>query len=328
MNDSAPLLRVRELTVTYPVRSVTGHKRRGLTAAHDVSFDLKQGHIFGLVGESGCGKTSLARAIAGLCPSASGTIEYRQTELRLMNAHELRRKQREIQYLFQDSLAALSPRRSIWQTLVEPLSLYRIGNREQRKSMIENALQIVDLHAEVLSRYPHELSGGQRQRIALARALLSQPTIIIADEPMSSLDVSVQARMIELIRKVRQETGIAFLFISHDMAVVQQLADELAVMYLGRIVEAGPAARIFSEPAHPYTRALFQAVPRLHPGEPGASIPLHGEPPSALTPPPGCVFHTRCPQLMENCRTESPAEINLAAAGGGSHTVRCHLWNT
>jgi len=328
MNHAKPLLRVRELSVTYPVRPVPGHKRNRLTAASDVSFDLQPGHIFGLVGESGCGKTSVARAIAGLLSPAAGTVEYRQTELRQMNSPELRRKQREIQYLFQDSLAALSPRRSIWQTLLEPLTLYRMGSREQQKSMVENVLRTVDLHTEVLSRFPHELSGGQRQRVALARALLSQPTIIIADEPMSSLDVSVQARMIELIRKVRQETGIAFLFISHDIAVVQQLADEVAVMYLGHMVEAGPAVRVFSDPAHPYTRALFEAVPRHTPGRPKTEIPLQGEPPSALTPPAGCVFHTRCPQAMENCRVTSPSESNLAAAAGGRHLVRCHLWNT
>jgi len=328
MNGDAALLQVRMLTVSYPIRHPPGYRRSELTAVRDVSLDLRQGHIYGLVGESGCGKTSVARAIAGLCNISAGAVHYRQRELKQMTARELRQARREIQYLFQDPLAALSPRRTIWQTLLEPLKLYGIAGPDSRRPLIEHVLQTVDLHQEVLSRYPHELSGGQRQRVALARALVSEPAIIIADEPMSSLDVSVQARMIELIRKVREETGIAFLFISHDIAVVQQVADEVAVMYLGQIVETGPAAHVFSKPAHPYTRALFEAVPRHRSDQRTGLVTLKGEPPSPLTPPAGCVFHTRCSQAMASCRASKPDEINLAAPAGGNHTVRCHLWNT
>lgn len=328
MNSGPALLQVRKLQVTYPLRAAFGRRSSRLTAVGGVSFDLHRGRIFGLVGESGCGKSSLARAIIGLTAAAAGTVLYQERELGRMDVRELRQTRRQIQYLFQDPLAALSPRRNIWQTLLEPLNLYRIGSRESQRSRIENVLGIVDLHPEVLTRFPHELSGGQRQRVALARALVTEPAVIIADEPMSSLDVSVQARMITLIRKVRKETGIAFLLISHDLAVVQQLADEVAVMYLGQIVETGPAAGVFSKPAHPYTRALFAAAHRRHPEHGAMPIPLHGDPPSALTPPAGCVFHTRCPQVMENCLTRCPTEINLAAASGGNHTVRCHLWNS
>jgi len=328
MTTTPALLRVRGLTVTYPLRTMMKGRGVLLTAVRDVSFDLRKGHILGLVGESGCGKTSVARAIAGIRVPASGEIYYRQHPLGQMNRRELRQARREIQHLFQDSLAALSPRRTIWQTLMEPLKLYGIDNPGQRGSIIGNALTTVDLQQDVLARYPHELSGGQRQRVALARALVSEPAIIIADEPMSSLDVSVQARMIALIRKVRQETDIAFLLISHDIAVVQQLADEVAVMYLGQIIETGPSARVFGTPAHPYTRALFAAVPRPGRGPRGGMVALEGEPPSALTPPAGCVFHTRCPRAMEKCLTTSPVTTNLAATAGGNHKVRCHLWNS
>lgn len=328
MNSGPALLQVRKLEVTYPVRTAFGRRGGRLTAVGGVSFDLRQGRIFGLVGESGCGKSSLARAIIGLTVAAAGAVLYRQRELGQMDVRELRQARRQIQYLFQDPLAALSPRRTIWQNLLEPLNLYRIGTRESRRSRIENALGTVDLHHEVLTRFPHELSGGQCQRVALARALVAEPAVIIADEPLSSLDVSVQARMITLIRKVQQKTGVAILLISHDLAVVQQLADEVAVMYLGQIVESGPAARVFSKPSHPYTRALFAAAcgRRFEPD--AMPVPLHGDPPSGLTPPTGCVFHTRCPLVMAECLTRTPMEVDLAASSSANHTVRCHLWNS
>jgi len=328
MSADAALLQVRQFTVNYPLRSKPGIRARSLPAVRGVSFNLQRGHVLGLVGESGCGKTSVARAITGLTAAAAGTVHYQERELGRMNRRELCQARRDIQYLFQDPLAALSPRRNIWQTLLEPLALYKIGNAESRRSRIDNVLETVGLHQEVLAHYPHELSGGQRQRVALARALVSEPKVIIADEPMSSLDVSVQARMITLVRKVRQETGIAFLLISHDLAVVRQLADEVAVMYLGQIVESGPAGRIFANPAHPYTRALFEAAPGRRPRPHAEPAPLCGEPPSVLTPPAGCVFHTRCTRAMERCSIKIPEEINIAAASGGSHKVRCHLWNS
>ena len=299
-----------------------------MVAARGISFDLHRGRVFGLVGESGCGKSSLARAIVGLKAPAAGTVHYQGRDLDQMDTAERRQSRREIQYLFQDSLAALSPRRTIWQTLLEPLALYRIGSRQTWRSRVDHVLATVDLQQEVLTRYPHELSGGQRQRVALARALVAEPKVIVADEPMSSLDVSVQARMIALIRKIQRQNDIAILFISHDLAVVQQLADDVAVMYLGQFVESGTTASIFANPAHPYTRALFASVPGHYPEEAPAAASLNGEPPSALTPPGGCVFHTRCPEVMNHCFTRNPSEVNLAAASGGNHIVRCHLWNS
>jgi peptide/nickel transport system ATP-binding protein/oligopeptide transport system ATP-binding protein len=315
--------------VAYPLRRTLLGSRSRLEAVRGVSFELYEGRIFGLVGESGCGKSSLARTLLGLTTPASGQVYFRNEDLGRMDARRLGRARREIQYLFQDPLASLSPRRSIWQTLQEPLLLYGIVPREEHRSHIEHALEIVDLPPEILPRYPHELSGGQRQRVALARALVARPALIIADEPMSSLDVSVQARIITLIRKVQRELGMAFLLISHDLAVIQQLADDVGVMYLGEMVETSPAAELFRHPAHPYTRSLLQGSPwrsgwRL---TEGAALP--GEPPSALTPPAGCVFHTRCPQVLAECHTHHPADFILATeTGGGSiHSVRCHLWN-
>ena len=328
--NETPLMQVRKLAVSYAVRSNAGRRHQKLFAVRNVSFDLHAGRIFGLVGESGCGKTSLARALLRLTEPASGDVFYQAREMGDMDAASLRKARRDMQYLFQDPIASLSPRRTLWQTLVEPLLLYRIGQRVEQRERIEQTLRIVDLHPDLVSHFPHELSGGQLQRFALARALLAQPRLIIADEPMSSLDVSLQARMISLIRKVQQDLGVAFLLISHDLAVIRQLADDIGVMYLGELVEISPRRELFSNPAHPYTRALLDAHSgRFHPGGQKRDA-LVGEAPSALTPPPGCVFHTRCASVMERCRAQSPEETRITRSGPGHahHTVRCHLWNT
>jgi oligopeptide/dipeptide ABC transporter ATP-binding protein len=328
MSTASPLLQVRNLEIRYSRRGPFNAAARQITAVRGASFDVQRGRICALVGESGCGKSSIARAIAGLVAPASGTVLYQGHDLNRLGQRELRQARRDIQCLFQDPLAALSPRLDIWHTLLEPLDLYRIGDRRTRRSHIEAVLERVDLQPDVLARYPHELSGGQRQRVALARALLAAPKAIVADEPMSSLDVSVQARMIALLRKLQQQTRFTMLLISHDLAAVQQLADDIAVMYLGEIVETGPAAAVYASPAHPYTRALFSAVPGWHRGQLETATLPQQETPAALTPTAGCVFHTRCAELMEPCSSKSPAEITLAAAaGGGHHKVRCHLWN-
>ena len=327
MTTGQDLLRVSDLCVAHKLRRSLRRSSGEIQAVNNISFRIDSGRIFGLVGESGCGKTSLAKAIIGLSRPSSGTIYFAQNDVNSMDATARFQMRREIQYLFQDPLAALSPRRTIRQSLAEPLRLYRIGDRDSHQARIEDILRTVDLSNEILRRYPHELSGGQRQRVLLARALVSEPKLIIADEPLSSLDVSVQARMISLIRKVRDEKGVAFLLISHDLAVVQQLADDIAIMYMGHIVETGPASRIFSQAAHPYTKALFDAVPgSLFENDSQHSIA--GEPPSALTPPAGCVFHTRCPGAMNVCRSRPPEETPLAQAKIGKHLVRCHLWNS
>jgi oligopeptide/dipeptide ABC transporter ATP-binding protein len=231
--------------------------------------------------------------------------------------------------VFQDPFASLSPRRNVLQSLLEPLAHFRIGTPVERRDRALAAMQQVGLEPKILNRYPHELSGGQRQRVALARALVCEPRLIIADEAVSSLDVSVQARILELILKLRDETGTAFLFISHDLAVIRQLADVVGVMYLGQILELAPAESIFRQPAHPYTRSLLRAVPSPDPAR-DKPLALDGEPPSPLTPPPGCVFHTRCREALERCKREIPLESRLEGSGNThySHLVRCHLCNT
>jgi oligopeptide/dipeptide ABC transporter ATP-binding protein len=321
-----PLLSIRDLVVQY---DTSGRGKPLLTAVNGVSFDIQAGSIFGLVGESGSGKTSLAQSIVQLVRPAGGQILFRGDELVNMKEAKLREARRNIQLVFQDPLASLSPRRSILQSLLEPLDHFRIGDPGQRRIRALGSLETVGLDQDVQHRYPHELSGGQRQRVALARALVAEPELIIADEAVSSLDVSVQARILELILRLREKTGVAFLFVSHDLAVIQQLADVVGVMYLGKLLEVAPADALFRRAAHPYTRSLLDAVPAPDPGH-DRPLVLSGEPPSPLTPPSGCVFHTRCPKAMNQCQSLQPDEINVSEAGvsHSTHLVRCHLWNS
>ena len=299
-----------------------------MSAVRGVSFELRAGRILGIVGESGCGKTSLSRALIRLLPAVAGDVVFRGRAIGSMNTAELRQVRREAQYIFQDPLAALSPRRTIGQTLLEPLVLHGIGSAAERPARIARCLETVGLDEVVLGRLPHQLSGGQRQRVALARALVADPSLIIADEPMSSLDVSVQARIIRLLLDVRAARGVAMILISHDLAVIRQLADDVAVMYLGELVETAPAADLFRAPAHPYTRALLDSVPVADPSVRTRPSWLNGEPPSPLTPPAGCVFHTRCPQATARCATVTPDMHRIAAPPSNplSHAARCHLW--
>jgi oligopeptide/dipeptide ABC transporter ATP-binding protein len=324
MRAESPLLSVRDLVVKYWVGSGS---KDFLTAVNGVSFDIHAGSIFGLVGESGSGKTSLAHSIMQLVRPAAGEVRFHGKNLARMKKPGRQKTRRNIQFVFQDPLASLSPRRSILQSLIEPLDHFRIDVAGQRRARACKALETVGLEADVLQRFPFELSGGQRQRVALARALVTEPELIIADEAVSSLDVSVQARIIELVLELRQHLGIAFLFIAHDLAVIQQLADRVGVMYLGKMIEAAPADRLFHQAAHPYTRALLEAVPVPDPAH-GKPVVLQGEPPSALTPPSGCAFHTRCPRVVEQCRVLEPPEeqINETGEKRTTHNVSCHLW--
>jgi oligopeptide/dipeptide ABC transporter ATP-binding protein len=325
------LLQVRDLVVQYRAdNSSSGKSAKRLTAVDRVSFDIPAGSIFGLVGESGSGKSSLAHSVLQLTPIYSGDVRFMGQTLNRLKPGAMRSIRRNIQAVFQDPLASLSPRRSILQTLREPLDQFRMGASEIRHKKVMSTLDTVGLETDVLHRFPHELSGGQRQRVAIARALVLEPKLIVADEPVSSLDVSVQARIINLILKLRDELGIAFLFVSHDLAVIQQLADTVGVMYLGQLVEVTSAESLFQHPAHPYTRALLRDVLVPDPEQRGSSSALRGEPPAVLTRPSGCVFHTRCPEVLKQCSFIEPDErtINLPGKPQATGRVRCHLWNS
>lgn len=320
------LLSVSNLTIEYREAESPSGK---LEAVRDVSLDIPRGGILALVGESGSGKTSLAHAILQLLPIASGQVLFQGRDLVGLNKTGMRAARRSIQAVFQDPLASLSPRRSIRQTLLEPLDHFAIGAKRDRSDRAAEAIEAVGLEKHLLDRYPHELSGGQRQRVGLARALVCGPDLVVADEPVSSLDVSMQAHIVELILELRERLGVAFLFVSHDLSVVRRLADRVAVMYAGQIVESGPASQIFKSPAHPYTRALLRSVPVADPGH-EAPIVLEGEPSQPLTPPTGCVFHKRCADALPDCPVHQPVEraISGTEQDHTEHRVRCHLWNS
>lgn len=315
----APLLVVRDL-VKHHVTSA------GVVRAVDgVSFSIREGEILGLVGESGCGKSTLGRTIIGLEEADSGSVRLDGTELIGLSRRELRPYRRRMQMVFQDPFGSLNPRSTVERLLTEPFEVHGIGTRAERCKWATELLQRVGLRAEHAARYPHEFSGGQRQRISIARAIALQPKLIVCDEAVSALDVSVQAQIVNLLRSLQREAGLAYLFISHDLGVIGHLSDQIAVMYLGRIVEIGPKASILKRPLHPYTKALFSAVPgsaAMRQNVAGARpVVLAGEPPSPITPPQGCRFHTRCPFAVERCRQELPALRAIAA----DHKAACHL---
>jgi len=342
MIDSAaasaePLLDVRHLKKHFPIRG--GLLRRVVAqvkAVDDVSFSVERGRTLGLVGESGCGKTTLGRTILRLHEPTAGDIVLDGQPITGLDHRELTQRRREMQIVFQDPYGSLNPRRTVLETLREPLDLHRIGTPRERRRRVEELLELVGLRPQVLARYPHEFSGGQRQRIGIARALALDPKLVVADEAVSALDVSVQAQVLNLIAELQRRLGLALLFISHDLAVVQHLSHDVAVMYLGKIVESGPADRLYSDPKHPYTRALLSAVPVPDPQAKSRRIVLPGDVPSPANPPRGCPFHTRCPEVMPECREVAPQTVTIeqvrAALGGAAarssrpHRVACHLY--
>lgn len=295
-----------------------------LTAVDHVSFDIPAGTTFGLVGESGCGKSTLGRCLLQLERADAGSVTLDGVELNGIRGRELFAMRRRIQAIFQDPYSSLSPRRTIAQTLLEPLETHGIGDAASRQSRIRELLDRVGLRESVLHRYPHEFSGGQRQRVGIARALALNPDFIVADEAVSALDVSVQSQVLNLLRGIQQDRGLGFLFISHDLAVVQHVSDVVGVMYLGQLVEVGPAEQVFGAPHHPYTTALLKAVPVAKPSQVKVMAPLEGDVPSPLERPPGCPFHTRCPQALPHCAHEAP-KVHEVGTANGVHSVRCHL---
>ena len=308
MSAPDPLLRVEEITKTYPVRrGVFGASHRRLTAVNGVSFSVGHGEILGLVGESGSGKTTCGRLIARLETPDAGRIRFDGRDWLALSGKDLRRGRRHLQVVFQDPQTSLNPRMTAGDQVAEPLRVQGLATRREARARVEELFAEVGLASEAAGRYPSEFSGGQRQRIAIARALAPRPKFLVCDEPVSSLDVSVAAQVINLLLDLREKNGLSYLFISHDLATVERISDRIAVMYLGRIVEEGPAAELTARPLHPYTAALLSAVPDPSPASTRARVVLAGEPPSPAEPPTGCAFHPRCPIARPRCREESPA---------------------
>jgi oligopeptide/dipeptide ABC transporter ATP-binding protein len=319
---SAALLEAQALTKHFPVRRGVFGRHVGLVRAVDsVSFTIEPGKTLGLVGESGCGKTTTSRMILNVEPPTSGTIRFEGATLSGLDRGGLSRYRRAVQAVFQDPYASLDPRMRVGTIVAEPLVINeRPASSALRRRVLE-LLDLVGLPERAAELFPHEFSGGQRQRIAIARALALSPKLVVLDEPVSALDVSIRAQILNLLRDLQRRLGVAYLFIAHDLAAVAHMSHTIAVMYLGKIVELGAAADVALSPKHPYTQALFSAALPLDPGERRDEIILSGEIPSPLAPPPGCRFHTRCPHVMDRCRSDEPA---LAPQGG--RLVACHLY--
>jgi oligopeptide/dipeptide ABC transporter ATP-binding protein len=316
------LLELRGLCVHFPVRPgrIFGRDRGLVRAVDGVSLAVAPGEVLGLVGESGCGKSTLARAIVQLVRPTAGEILFEGRNLAGIGRAELRRLRPRLQMIFQDPYASLNPRRTVFDTVAEPMLAHGIVARREATAEVRRLMDHVGLSAAAAHKYPHEFSGGQRQRIAIARALALRPALILADEPVSALDVSVQAQILNLLRALCREMGLTMLLISHDLSVVRHMARRIAVMYLGRIVELGTAAEVFDTPLHPYTRALLSAVPQTDPARRRARILLEGDPPSPLHPPAGCAFHPRCPWAEAACAAAYPA---WEAPGLPGHGAAC-----
>jgi oligopeptide/dipeptide ABC transporter ATP-binding protein len=309
------LLELDGLVKRFPVRDALGRRAGAVHAVDGVSLSVAQGEVLAIVGESGCGKSTLGRLMLNLITPDAGSVRFAGEDLVTLSPAALRARRRDMQLIFQDPFASLDPRMTVEQAVAEPLRLHRIVPRDREGARVADLLARVGLRPELARRWPHEFSGGQRQRIAIARALASQPKLIVGDEPVSALDVSVQAQVVNLLSDLIRDLGLTFVLISHDLGVVRHVADRVAVMYLGRIVEEGPAEAVLSAPKHPYTRALLAAVP----GHGTKAPPIEGDVPSPIAPPPGCRFHTRCPFAEPACRETSP---DLTAP---PHRVACHL---
>jgi len=316
------LLEVRNLRKHFPTKTgilsrTTGHVR----AVDGVSFTLERGETLGLVGESGCGKTTVGRSILRLIEPTSGQVTFNSQNLRELDREQMRQARASLQIIFQDPFSSLDPRMSVGQIIAEPIRNHLKASRRERRERVAYLMDKVGLHPEQMSRYPHEFSGGQRQRIGIARALALNPMAIICDEPVSALDVSIQAQVINLLVQLQEEMNLSYLFIAHDLSVVEHISDRVAVMYLGRIVELATDQELYQNPRHPYTQALLSAVPVPDPGIRKQRILLEGDVPSPLNPPSGCAFHTRCAEADEVCTHQEPTLRDL----GDGHWVSCHL---
>ncbi|RTR36393.1 dipeptide ABC transporter ATP-binding protein [Robertmurraya yapensis] len=316
------LLEVKNLKKYYEISQGLFKPKVVVKAVDNVSFSIKKGETFALVGESGCGKSTTGKTLLRLTGTTSGEILYKGKDLLALSAEKMRSLRAEMQMVFQDPYASLNPKMTIKQILMEPLRVHNKFQPEERLEKILKILEIVGLSKEHLDRHPNEFSGGQRQRIGIARAVILNPDFIVADEPVSALDVSVQSQVINLMLELQKEFGLTYLFISHDLSVVEHMTDRVAVMYLGKIVELVDTEELFANPKHPYTQALISAVPASHPKEVKERIVLKGDVPNPANPPSGCTFHTRCPFAMDICKSVVPALTEIESG----HITSCHLY--
>ncbi len=319
---SEPLLQVREVKTHFPVRGgLLGRVRGTVKAVDGVSFDVLRGETLGLVGESGCGKSTLGRTLLRLIEPTAGSIRFEGRELTRLSQRELRPMRRRMQLIFQDPYASLNPRMTVRDIIGEPFAIHGLARGREREEKVLALLDMMGLPREAMERYPHEFSGGQRQRIGIARSIAMRPDLVIADEPISALDVSIQAQIVNLLVDLQRELNLTYVFIAHDLKIVEYISTRVAVMYLGKIVELADAADLYRRPRHPYTQALLSAVPVPDPDHKKTRIILQGDVPSPLSPPPGCAFHPRCPHAFERCRRETPPLYDL----GNGHTAACFL---
>ena len=315
------LLSVRELRTYFPILGGVLRRKVGEVKAVDgVSFEIKKGETFGLVGESGCGKTTTGRTILRLQKATSGEIEFEGQNVLALNASQMKARRRDMQIIFQDPYSSLNPRMPVGDIIGEGLRVHGMKDRKERERTVQYFLSVVGLRKEYVRRYPHEFSGGQRQRIGVARALALRPKFIVCDEPVSALDVSVQSQVLNLLEDLQQEFGLTYLFIAHDLSVVEYLSDRVAVMYLGKMAELASSEELYANPLHPYTKALLSAIPNPDPLVRSKRIVLQGDVPSPINPPSGCRFRTRCPIAYERCATEEPPFREVVR----NHLVACH----
>ena len=322
---SESVLSMEDIKVYYPVRRGLFGKTEYVKAVDGVDLEVKQGEVLGIVGESGCGKSTLGKAICHLIKVTDGKVILKGKNLTELSEKEMRKERKEIQMIFQDPYASLNPRMTIHDIIAEPMIIHHMyATKEEMDAKVIELLKEVGMNPEQQERYPHEFSGGQRQRVGIARALATEPTVIVADEPVSALDVSIQSQVLNLLSKLKKERNLTMIFIAHDLSVVEHISNRVAVMYLGNVVELGSRDELFDEPLHPYTQSLLDAVPHLDPDRKTSDEDvLQGEVPSPIDPPSGCPFHTRCKKCMEICAKEKPVSREVKPG----HFVACHLFD-